>query len=81
MNEILLLKTFSLVGGMLLLTTIGARLNKDFETKTEGIITLSGIILFIILVHVHGNEFPMNFFAWVVSLSLSVGALVPQLQD
>ena len=62
MNEILLLKTFTLVGGMLLLTTIGARLNKDFETKAEGIITLSGIILFIILVHVHGNEFPVNFF-------------------
>ena len=72
MNEILLLKTFSLVGGMLLLTTIGARLNKDFETKTEGIITLSGIILFIILVHVHGNEFPMNIFS-LGCVSLFVG--------
>ena len=54
------------------MTTIGARLNKDFETKIEGIITLSGIILFIILVHVYGNEFPMNFFC-LGCVSLFVG--------
>ena len=72
MNEILLLKTFTLVGGMLLLTTIGARLNKDFETKAEGIITFSGIILFIILVNIYGNEFPMNIFC-LGCVSLFVG--------
>ena len=62
MNEVLFLKTCCLVGGMLVFTAIGSKINKEFETKLETYITFAGLIGFMFLVHVHRNEFPMNLF-------------------
>ena len=60
MENILFVKTFSIVGGMLLITTIFSRINRDFETWTELYITIVGGPLFLILAWVYGDQFPIN---------------------
>jgi hypothetical protein len=62
MNEVLFLKTCILIGGMLTFTAVGAKINKEFETKTECYITFFGLLGFMILVFCHRTEFPMNLF-------------------
>ena len=62
MNEVLFLKTCILIGGMLTFTAVGAKINKEFETKTEGYVTILGLLGFMILVFYHRTEFPMNLF-------------------
>ena len=62
MNEVLFLKTSILIGGMLTFTAVGAKINKEFETKTEGYVTILGLLGFMILVFYHRTEFPMNLF-------------------
>ncbi len=60
MENILFVKTFSIVGGMLLITTIFSRINRDFETWTESFINTLGILLFLILAWAYGDQFPIN---------------------
>ena len=60
MENILFVKTFSIVGGMLLITTIFSRINRDFETWKETYITIVGLFLFLILAWVYGDQFPIN---------------------
>jgi len=72
MNEVLFIKTFCLIGAMLIITSIGAKLNKVYETLTECVITVSGMLGFIILVHIHAHEYPMNLFC-LGMVSLFVG--------
>ena len=62
MNEVLFLKTSILIGGMLTFTAVGAKINKEFETKTECYVTIFGLLGFMILVFYHRTEFPMNLF-------------------
>jgi len=62
MNEVLFLKTCILIGGMLTFTAVGAKINKEFETKTEGYVTIFGLLGFMILVFFNRTEFPMNLF-------------------
>jgi len=62
MNEVLFLKTSILIGGMLTFTAVGAKINKEFETKTEVYVTIFGLLGFMILVFYHRTEFPMNLF-------------------
>ena len=62
MNEVLFLKTCILIGGMLTFTAVGAKINKEFETKTECYVTFLGLLGFMILVFYHRTEFPMNLF-------------------
>lgn len=63
MNEILFFKTFSLVGGMLVITSIGARINKAFETTLESVLTIGGSFISLIIVYSFRNEFPENLVA------------------
>ena len=42
MFDLLFAKTFTLVGGMLIITTIFSRINKAYETKEEAIINIIG---------------------------------------
>ena len=42
MYDILFAKTFLIVGGMLVITTLFARINKAYETTSEAIITIVG---------------------------------------
>ena len=60
MENILFVKTFSIVGGMLLITTIFSRINRDFETWKETYITIVGTFLFLILAWVYSDQFPIN---------------------
>jgi len=69
---VLFIKTFCLIGAMLIITSIGAKLNKVYETLTECVITVSGMLGFIILVHIHAHEYPMNLFC-LGMVSLFVG--------
>lgn len=68
----LFIKTFCLIGAMLIITSIGAKLNKVYETLAECVITVSGMLGFIILVHIHAHEYPMNLFC-LGMVSLFVG--------
>ena len=72
MNEVLFIKTFCLIGAMLIITSIGAKLNKVYETTAECVITLVGMLGFIFLVHMHADEYPMNLFC-LGMVSLFVG--------
>lgn len=63
MNEILFFKTFSLVGGMLLITSIGARINKAYETTFEAVLTIGGTFLSLFVVYSLRDNFPTNLFA------------------
>ena len=60
MNEILFFKTFSLVGGMLLITSIGARINKAYETTFEAVLTIGGTFLSLFILHSLRDNFPTN---------------------
>ena len=63
MNEILFFKTFSMVGGMLLITSIGARINKAYETTIEAVLTIGGTFLSLFVVYSLRDNFPTNLFA------------------
>ena len=63
MNEILFFKTFSLVGGMLLITSIGARINKAYETTFEAVLTIGGTFLSLFVVYSLRDNFPINLLA------------------
>ena len=63
MNEILFFKTFSLVGGMLLITSIGARINKSYETTFEAVLTIGGTFLSLFVVYSLRDNLPTNLFA------------------
>ena len=45
--NLLMSRTFLILGGMLIITTITARLNKAYETSTELFITVGGSFLFL----------------------------------
>jgi len=63
MNEILFFKTFSLVGGMLFITSIGARINKAYETTFEAVLTIGGTFLSLFVVYSLRDNLPTNLFA------------------
>ena len=72
MNEILFFKTFSLVGGMLLITSIGARINKAYETTMEAVLTIGGTFLTLFIVYSLRDYFPSNLLA-LVAFSFCIG--------
>ena len=45
-----MVRTFSIVGGMLVISTIGARLNKAYETFWEKFWTILGFFLSLVLI-------------------------------
>ena len=63
MNDILFFKTFFLVGGMLLITSIGARVNKAYETILEAVLTIGGTFLTLFIVYSQRDDFPTNLLA------------------
>lgn len=60
MENIILAKVLVILSGMLLITTICARLNKAFETFKEAITTIIGIFFFLILIYWTSDNFPIN---------------------
>ena len=65
MGSILFTRVFLIVGGMLLVTSFAARINKAFETTTETVITF--VLPFILL-------FPLNYYADIYPLNLILAA-------
>ena len=72
MNEILFFKTFFLVGGMLLITTIGARINKAYETTMEAVLTIGGTFLTLFIVYSLRHDFPTNLLS-LTAFSFCIG--------
>lgn len=62
-ENILFVRTFLILGGMLILTTIAARLNKAFETRLEFAFTVFGQFLFLVVIYVNADKFPSNLVA------------------
>jgi len=60
MFNVLFSRTFIIVGGMLLITAIGAKINKAFETKTEMFLTIIGTFVFLFAVMIFADSFPAN---------------------
>ena len=72
MNETLFFKTFFLVGSMLLITSIGARFNKAYETTLEAVLTIVGTFLTLFIVYSMRDNFPNNLLA-LAAFSFCVG--------
>ena len=72
MNDILFFKTFFLVGGMLLITSIGARVNKAYETILEAVLTIGGTFLTLFIVYSQRDDFPTNLLA-LAAFSFCIG--------
>ena len=58
--NLLMSRTFLILGGMLIITTITARLNKAYETSTELFITVGGSFLFLFSVVIFADSYPIN---------------------
>ena len=58
-----MIRTFSIVGGMLIVSTIAARVNKAYETFTEKFITIFGAFASLFLIMYFGNIYPHNLIA------------------
>jgi hypothetical protein len=65
MEDLLMVRTFGIVGCMLIISTITARLNKTYETFTEKLLTILGAFASIIMVWVFGDIYPNNIIACV----------------
>ena len=71
-ENLLFTRTFSILGGMLLLTTITARINKAYETTTEQLVTTGGTFISLFVIYAMGDQFPANIIA-VAVFSLFIG--------
>ena len=60
MEDILLVRTFTIIGGLLVITTIFSKINKAYETSTEAWITIIGGFLFFFLTYIYANQYPIN---------------------
>ena len=58
--NLLMSRTFLILGGMLVITTITSRFNKAYETTTEAVLTFGGTFLFLLLVMYNADEYPYN---------------------
>ena len=59
----LMTKTFLIIGGMLIITTIAARFNKALETKTEATIAIGGSFLTLLTCFILADQYPINLWA------------------
>ena len=58
--NLLMSRTFLILGGMLVVTTITSRLNKAYETTLEAVFTIGGTFLFLFMVMIYGDSYPVN---------------------
>ena len=81
MFDLLFAKTFTLVGGMLIITTIFSRINKAYETKEEAIINIIGSFVVLFLIIGFSDLFPYNiillavfsgFIGWSIGPTVSI---------
>ncbi len=60
MFDILFARTFLIVGAMLIITAITARVNKSFETTKESCLTFIFTFVFLIAVMIFADVYPLN---------------------
>ena len=77
MNEVLFFKTFVLVGGMLVITAIAARINKAYETTQESILTIGGTFLTLFIVWNQADVFRITSMPWPPFRFASDGVWAP----
>jgi len=75
MFDVLFAKTFFLVGLMLVITTITTRINKEYETTLEAVLTFIGVFVFLFAITFFSEVFPLNIllvscFAGIMGWSL-----------
>ena len=58
--NLLMSRTFLILGGMLVITTITSRFNKAYETTTEAVLIIGGSFLFLFLVMFYADLYPLN---------------------
>ena len=58
--NLLMSRTFLILGGMLVVTTLSARFNKAYETTIEAVFTIGGTFLFLIMVMIYADSYPLN---------------------
>ena len=58
--NLLMSRTFLILGGMLVVTTLSARFNKAYETTLEAVFTIGGTFLFLIMVMIYADSYPLN---------------------
>ena len=58
--NLLMSRTFLILGVMLVITTITSRFNKAYETTTEAVLTFGGSFLFLFLVMYYADLYPLN---------------------
>ena len=58
--NLLMSRTFLILGGMLVVTTITSRLNKAYETSLEAVFTIGGTFLFLFMVMIYADSYPLN---------------------
>ena len=58
--NLLMSRTFLILGGMLVITTITSRFNKAYETTTEAVLTIGGSFSFLFLVMYYADLYPLN---------------------
>ena len=58
--NLLMSRTFLILGGMLVITTITSRFNKAYETTTEAVLTIGGSFLFLLIVMYNADVYPLN---------------------
>ena len=75
MGSILFTRVFLIVGGMLLVTSFAARINKAFETTTETVITF--VLPFILLfpLHYYADIYPLNLIL-ATAFSFNMGWMI-----
>ena len=58
--NLLMSRTFLILGGMLVVTTLSARFNKAYETTLEAVFTIGGTFLFLFMVMIYADSYPLN---------------------
>ena len=58
--NLLMSRTFLILGGMLVVTTLSARFNKAYETTLEAVFTIGGTFLFLFMVMIYADSYPIN---------------------
>ena len=75
MFDILFARTFIIVGGMLIITAITARINKAFETAKEMWITIIGTFAFLFAIIFFADVYPLNLLL-VAIFSALIGRVI-----
>ena len=82
LDNLLFSRVMLLVGGMLIFTAIGARINKAYETSFELTATFFAVVLLLILSFSYKDDYPTNLIILAMfsfSMGLNIGPAISRL--